>query len=68
MAITNGVLVGSTAVPGSFDMNIEGTDVGALNAVFQGDAERFKEYLFAKIKARETEQAAKSKSPENTSS
>jgi len=67
MAIKNGGLVGSTAVP-SLDMNIEGTDVRALNAVCEGDAERFKEYLLAKIKARETEQAAKSKSPENTSS
>jgi hypothetical protein len=43
------------------DRNIEGTNVKALNEFFQGDAERFKEYLLTKIKDRETRtKAAKS--------
>jgi hypothetical protein len=43
-------LVDLMALVGGLDMNIEGTDVEASNEVFQGDAERFKEYLLWKIK------------------
>jgi hypothetical protein len=36
-----------------FDMNIEGTDVEALNQIFQGEGDIFKEYLLERIKGRE---------------
>ena len=38
------------SMAGRLDVNIEGTDVEALNNAFCGDAERFRDYLLAKIK------------------
>lgn len=46
--------VDSMPAAGKLEVNIEGTDVEALNEIFSGDAKRFKEYLLTKIKDRET--------------
>jgi hypothetical protein len=54
------------SMAGRLDVNIEGTDVEALNDVFCGDAKRFRDYLLAKIEDQETKaKAAKSNDPES---